>query len=134
MHWEATKRQKPNQPKIVELSPEEQAKQDWVKEVKILQNMCTKDIGLFTHLKIKGQKMVGDKQSGVTKELLLAVENGIKAMQEQGEALYEVFMDGSSKAPNIFKAKDYTKQLDNAKKLFESLADIKSKGQRIIGK
>ena len=80
MHWEATKRQKPNPPKIVELSFEEQAKQDWVKEFKILQYMCTKDIRIFTKFKIKGQKMVGDKQSGVTEELLLAVENARKAL------------------------------------------------------
>jgi hypothetical protein len=105
-----------------------------VKEVKILQNMCAKDIGIFTHLKIKGAKMVGDKSSGVTKELLMGVETGIKSMQEMGESIYAVLMDGTSRDPNIFKASDYTMQMDKAKNLFMSLADVKAKGQRIIGK
>ena len=134
MHWEAPKRHKPNQPKLVELTPKEQVKQEWVKEVKILQNMCAKDIGIFTHLKIKGAKMVGDKSSGVTKELLMGVETGIKSMQEMGESIYAVLMDGTSRDPNIFKASDYTMQVDKAKNLFMSLADLKAKGQRIIGK
>jgi hypothetical protein len=103
MHWEAPKRHKPNQPKLVELTPKEQVKQEWVKEVKILQNMCAKDIGIFTHLKIKGAKMVGDKSSGVTKELLMGVETGIKSMQEMGESIYAVLMDGTSRDPNIFR-------------------------------
>ena len=93
MHWEAPKRHKPNQPKLVQLTPEEQVKQEWVKEVKILQNMCVKDIGVFTRLKIKGAKMVGDKSSGVTKELLMSVENGIKSLREMGESIYAVLMD-----------------------------------------
>ena len=116
------------------VAPEEQVKQECAKEVKILQNMCVKDIGIFTHLKSKGAKMVGNKSSGVTKELLMGVETGIKSMQEMGESIYAVLMDGTSRDPNIFKASDYTMQVDKAKNLFMSLADLKAKVQRIIGK
>jgi hypothetical protein len=55
-------------------------------------------------------------------------------MQEMGESIYAVLMDGTSRDPNIFKASDYTMQVDKAKNLFMSLADLKAKGQRIIGK
>ena len=116
------------------MSQEEQVKHEWCKEVRILQGMINKDIASFTHLKIKGQKLVGDKQSGVTKELLQSVEGGLKSLQEQGESIYEVLMEGSSIDPLVFNRDQFIKQVEKAKKIVNSLADIKSRGQRIIGK
>jgi len=135
MGSQPSKRNKPNTPKPPTLlSPEEIAKQDWIKEVKILQNTCTRDMNALTHLKIKGHKMISDKQSGVTKELLGALENGIKSLHDQGEVLYEILIDGSSKPADTLDITKYSKKMEQAKNLLSSLAEIKTKGNRIIGK
>ena len=135
MGSQTSKRTKPNTPKPpTTLSPEEIAKQDWIKEVKILQNTCTRDMNALTHLKIKGHKMISDKQSGVTKELLGALENGIKSLHDQGEVLYEILIDGTSKPADTLDITKYSKKMEQAKNLLSSLAEIKTKGNRIIGK
>lgn len=132
---QSSKRVKPNPPKPAQaLSPAEIAKQDWIKEVKIMQSNCTRDMNVLTMLKIKGQKMISDKQSGVTKELLNALENGIKSLHDQGEVLYEILIDGSSLPADTLDITKYAKKMEQAKKIFTSLADIKTKGNRIIGK
>ena len=63
---------------LPEMTPEEQAKHEWLKEIRILQNMIYSDINTFMQLKFKGQHLLGDKQSGVTKELLHAMETGLE--------------------------------------------------------
>ena len=89
---------------------------------------------MLTHLKIKGHKMISDKQSGVTKELLGALENGIKSLHDQGEVLYEILIDGTSKPADTLDITKYSKKMEQAKNLLSSLAEIKIKGNRIIGK
>ena len=69
------KKPKYSTPKTLpEMTPEEQAKHEWLKEIRILQNMLTRDTSTFMQLKFKGQHLLGNKQSGVTKELLHAME------------------------------------------------------------
>ena len=67
-----------------EISEQEQTKIDWVKETKGLANNIQKDTNLFMSWKFKGHSLLGDKQSGVTKELMAAIENGLKQLQAQG--------------------------------------------------
>ena len=126
-------KQVPTEP-LAELTPQEQAKLEWGKEIRILQNMITRDINTFMQLKIKGQKLVGDKQSGVTKELLQALESGLKSLQAQGESIYEVHVEGSSQEITTFQADTFSKQVTKAKEVMNSLGDLKARGQRIIGK
>ena len=94
------KKPKYSTPKTLpEMTPEEQAKHVWLKEIRILHNMITRDINTFMQLKFKGQHLLGDKQSGVTKELLHAMETGLKNLQAQSENIHEVFVLGSPRMP-----------------------------------
>ena len=129
------KKPKYSTPKTLpEMTPEEQAKHEWLKEIRILHNMITRDINTFMQLKFKGQHLLGDKQSGVTEELLHAMETGLKNLQAQSESIHEVFVLGSSQDAKDFNSEEYTKKLDPAKEVLTSLSDLKARGQRIIGK
>lgn len=117
-----------------EISEQEQIKVDWVKDTKSLSNNIQKDTNLFMSWKFKGQTLLSDKQSGVTKELMTAIENGLKQLQTQGEAISEILIMGSSMDYKAFNPKTYAKGVAGAKAALESLADLKSRGIRIIGK
>ena len=119
---------------LQDMTPEEQAKHEWLKEIRILQNMLTKDTNTFMQLKFKGQHLLGDKQSGVTKELLHAMETGFKNLQAQSESIHEVFVLGSSKDAKDFNSEEYSKKLETAKEVLSTLSELKARGQRIIGK
>jgi hypothetical protein len=112
-----------------EITEAEQIKIDWVKDTKTLANTIQKDSNLF-----KGQTHLGDKQSGVTKELMNAIENGFKQLQSQGEAISEILIMGSSMDYKAFNPKTYAKGVAAAQAALQSLADLKSRGIRIIGK
>jgi hypothetical protein len=62
------------------------------------------------------------------------LENGIKSLHDQGEVLYEILIDGSSKPADTLDITKYSKKMEHAKNLLSSLAEIKTKGNRIIGK
>jgi hypothetical protein len=117
-----------------EISDEEKAKLDWVKEIKSLSHTIQKDTNLFLSWKFKGSSLLGDKQSGVTKELMMAIENGIKQLQAQGEAVSEVLVLGSSMDYKAFNPKTYAKAVAGAQAVLKSLGELKSRGIRIIGK
>ena len=134
MEAQCKKPKQVNPKPVADLNPQEQAKLEWGKEIRILQTMITRDINIFMQLKIKGQKLVGDKQPGVTKELLQALGSGLKSLQAQGEAIYEVVVEGSSQDPMSFQAEAFSKQVDKAKDVITSLGDLQARGQRIIGK
>ena len=70
-------------PKDGEISLEEKVKLDWIKEVKSLNNSICKDSNMFLNMKFKGAKLLGDMESGVTKELMSAIENGLRQLQSQ---------------------------------------------------
>lgn len=125
---------KPNTNPPKQISTQEQAKLDWVKETKGLLNNIQKDTNIFLGLKIKGPHLLSDKTSGVTKELLSAIEGGFKDLQAQGEIISEVVVMGSSVDYTTFNPKTYAKQVNQATQVHKSLADLKAKAVRIIGK
>jgi hypothetical protein len=117
-----------------EITEQEQIKIDWLKDTKALSNNIQKDTNLFMSWKFKGHSLLGDKQSGVTKELMVAIENGFKQLQSQGEAISEILIMGSSMDYKAFNPKTYAKGVAGAQAVLQSLADLKSRGLRIIGK
>jgi hypothetical protein len=125
----------PKEPQpLKDLPKADQAKLEWVKEIKGLLSNLNKDTNLFMKWKVKGQSLAKDKSSCVTKELLAAIEGGFKQLQLQGEAISEVLVLGSSVGSNDFSPKVYDKQVQQAKQVLASMADLRSKGLRIIGK
>ena len=119
---------------LQDMTPEEQAKHEWLKEIRILQNMLTKDTNTFMQLKFKGQHLLGDKQAGVTKELLHAMETGFKNLQAQSESIHEVFVLGAFKHAKDFNSEEYSKKLETVKEVLTTLGEVKATCQRIIGK
>ena len=114
------------------MTPEE-AKHEWLKEVNTLLSKIIDDTYIFMRLVFKGQDLVRDKQSGVTKELLQAMETGLKDLQDQKDIIHEVFALGSSKDAKDSNRDEYTMKLDTAKEVLTSLSDLKARGQMIIG-
>jgi hypothetical protein len=129
-----TKKQLRPPPPPKEISAKEQIKIDWVKDVRILANIIQRDNNLFKSFKFKGGALVHDKQSGVTKELMGAIEAGTKQIQAQGEIISEVLVMGTLVHYNEFDPQIYANKVDKAKQVMVSLLDLKGKGLRIIGK
>ena len=121
-------------PKDVEITLEEKVKLNWIKEVKSLNNNICKDSNLFLNMKFKGGKLLGDMQSGVTKELISAIENGLRQLQSQGENLSEILVLGTSEPCQTFNPQNYANKVDQAKQVQQSLLELKSRVLRIIGK
>ena len=121
-------------PKDVEITLEEKVKLNWLKEVKSLNNNICKDSNLFLNMKFKGGKLLGDMQSGVTKELISAIENGLRQLQSQGENLSEILVLGTSEPCQTFNPQNYANKVDQAKQVQQSLLELKSRVVRIIGK
>ena len=108
-------------PKDVEITLEEKVKLNWIKEVKSLNNNICKDSNLFLNMKFKGGKLLGDMQSGVTKELISAIENGLRQLQSQGENLSEILVLGTSEPCQTFNPQNYANKVDQAKLEQQSL-------------
>ena len=121
-------------PKDVDITLEEKVKLNWIKEVKSLNNNICKDSNLFLNMKFKGGKLLGDMQSGVTKELISAFENGLRQLQSQGENLSEILVLGAPEPCQTFNPQNYANKVDQAKQVQQSLLELKSRVVRIIGK
>jgi len=122
----------PKPPK--ELTPAEQKKEEWLKDVRSLQRDLTVLSKLFLGLKVKGSQLVKDSQSGVTKELLNALENNYKQSLTQDELVSRVIFQNTPVPPDDM---DYHKSgtiIQKAKDFLANTADLKARATRIIGK
>ena len=117
-----------------ELSEEEQKKEEWFKDVKALQKDLQSLSKLFLGFKVKGQQLIKDPQSGVTKELMNALDNNYKQSLQQNETISQILFGHTAMPAEIM---DYTKSapdIKKAKEFLQNCQDLKSRGCRIIGK
>ena len=122
----------PKPPK--ELTPAEQKKEEWLKDVRSWQRDLTSLSKLFLGFKVKGSQLVKDSQSGVTKELLNVLENNYKQSITQDELVSRVIFQNTPVPPDDM---DYHKSgtiIQKAKDFLANTADLKARASRIIGK
>ena len=122
----------PKPPK--ELTPAEQKKDEWLKDVRSLQRDLASLSKLFLGFKVKGSQLVKDPQSGVTKELMNALENNYKQSITQDELVSRVIFQNT---PVPADDMDYHKSgtiIQKAKDFLTNASDLKARGSRIIGK
>jgi hypothetical protein len=122
----------PKPPK--ELSEEEKNKEKWFKDVKALQKDLQSLSNLFLGFKVKGQQLIKDPQSGVTRELMNALDNNYKQSLRQNETISQVLFSHTAMPAELM---DYTKSapdIKKAKEFLQNCQDLKSRGCRIIGK
>jgi arsenate reductase-like glutaredoxin family protein len=122
----------PRQPK--ELTEDGKKKEEWLKDVRSLQKELQSLSKLFLSFKVKGSQLLKDPQSGVTRELMTALDNNYKQSMQQDETISQLLfrhtpmaaehMEYTKAAPIIKKAKDF----------LQTCQDLKSRGCRIIGK
>ena len=105
-----------------------------MKDVRSLQRDLASLSKLFLGFKVKGSQLVKDPQSGVTKELLNALENNYKQSMSQDELVSRVIFQNT---PVPADDMDYNKSatiIQQAKDFLANTSDLKAKGSRIIGK
>ena len=122
----------PRQPK--ELTNDEKKKEEWLKDVRSLQKELQSLSKLFLSFKVKGSQLIKDPQSGVTKELMTALDNNYQQSMKQDETISQLLF---RQAPMAAERMEYTKSapiIKKAKDFLQTCQDLKSRGCRIIGK
>ena len=121
-------------PEPKETTAKEKAKMEWQKEVRSLRNNIHKDYCTLFNLKVKATTMVSDKESGVTKELLNSINQGVMDMMAQNEVLSELLVVGAGLDATVFDPKTYAAKVAKASQLHKTHQEMKLKAVRIIGK
>jgi hypothetical protein len=116
------------------LTDEEQTKVNFMKEVKSLTNKIVADMKVFQQLHFKGKTMVVDKTSGVTNELLHALNQANQELRKWEHVMMEVHFTANQCDPMNFKIKQFEGNMGKAKEAYESVQELKHKATRIIGK
>lgn len=129
---------KPPPPAPRELPEADQPKAEWLKETRAVQQAVNRDMSCFINLKIKGESLVNDKTSGVTPDLLKALEKAYKDLLCCNESVTRLVAEGSMAEASTF-VKDKAKcpwcvKVQGIKKVYLDLADLKQRGLRIMGR
>ena len=122
----------PNPPK--ELSKEEKQKTDWIHDVKTLQRNLMSTGKVFLGLKVKGAQLNKDPQSGVTKELLNALDSNYKQCQVLDEMVSQVLIKATALPASDIDYTKYAASIKKGKDLLSNCQELKNRGLRIIGK
>jgi hypothetical protein len=117
-----------------ELTKNEQAKQDFFKELKEVSKNIRKEQELFVKLKVKGLGLSKDKDSGVTKGFVAILQQAALDLKEALQILDETAIVANLVVPDNFDANIYKGAMDDAKAIRRRHNDTKLKGIRIIGK
>jgi DNA repair exonuclease SbcCD nuclease subunit len=122
----------PKPPK--ELTEAEKKKEDWSKDVRTLQRDLASLSKLFLAFQVKGSQLVKDPQSGVTKELLQALENNYKQSITQDELVSQLIFKNTPVAADDMNYTQSATLIKKAKEFLANTSDLKTRASRIIGK
>ena len=107
---------------------------NFMKGVKSLTNKIVADMKVFQQQHFKGKTMVVDKTSGVTNELLHALNQANQELRKWEHVMMEVHFTANQCDPMNFNIKQLEGYMGKAKKANESVQELKHKATRIIGR
>jgi len=115
-----------------EVSPEEQEKHDWIKDVKALQGSLHKDQNIFRRLRVDANPMQQDKTSGVTRELVNRLQAAQAELMNKYEELADVLALAGNMKPDNFHPDN--SKVDKARAVLDGYQALKTRALRIVGK